>query len=129
MLHTGYHSRRRIHDQDVTLNAATAAEKVPVTVCVGTSCFLRGSQELLRDLLGYVNDAKLADRVDIRATFCHERCDRGPTVSIAGRILERCTAEQARATVLAAVEGRLPAEAGGCCGSGCKGCGAHGKGH
>jgi len=131
LLHTDYHSRRRIQDEDVTLNAATAEQKVPVTVCVGTSCFLRGSQDLLRDLLAHVKATGVKERVDIRATFCHERCDRGPTVSIAGQFLEHCTADMARAALAAALAGGVPV--GACSGAGgCKGCaggGSHGTDH
>ena len=103
LLHTHYHSRRRIQDEDVTLNAASAAQKVPVTVCVGTSCFLRGSQDLLRDLLQEVKDRGVQERVDLRATFCHERCDRGPMVTIAGRFIEHCTPALARQALAAAL--------------------------
>ena len=103
----------------MTLNAATAAEKVPVTVCVGTSCFLRGSQELLRELLQHVKDSGVQDRVDLRATFCHERCDRGPTVSIAGQFIERCTAATARQALAAALAGTAPT---GAAPSPCAGC-------
>lgn len=101
LLHTQYQSRRRIQEEDVTLNPATAAAAVPVTVCVGTSCFLRGSQNLLQRLLAHVKEAGIDDRVEIRGTFCHERCDRGPTVGIAGQFIERCTFEQAREAIAA----------------------------
>jgi NADH-quinone oxidoreductase subunit G len=120
LLHTHYHSRRRIQDEDVMLNAASAAQKVPVTVCVGTSCFLRGSQDLLRDLLQQVKDGGVQDRVDLRATFCHERCDRGPTVTIAGQFIEHCTPAMARAALAAALAGGVPTGAGASPCSGCR---------
>ena len=34
--------------------------------------------------------------VDIRAAFCFEQCDRGPTVTVDGERLEHCTLEAAR---------------------------------
>jgi len=33
--------------------------------------------------------------VDVNATFCFERCDRGPTVAINDTVVERCTLQKA----------------------------------
>ena len=79
-----------------------------MTVCVGTSCFLRGAQELLKSLLAYVERRELAGQVNIKATFCHERCDRGPTVGINGAFIEKCTLEKAVAAVEVALQGETP---------------------
>jgi NADH:ubiquinone oxidoreductase subunit E len=32
--------------------------------------------------------------VDIKATFCHERCQKGPVVSIGGKMIEKATAQK-----------------------------------
>ena len=37
----------------------------------------------------------LREQVDVRATFCFERCDRGPTVTVGDTVIERCTVEAA----------------------------------
>ncbi len=71
-------------------------EKVEVSVCVGTSCFLRGSQSLLKRLADYVESRDLDDAVEVQATFCFEHCDRGPTVRVGGQVIEHCTFETAR---------------------------------
>ena len=122
LLHTEYQSRKRIVDEDVSLFGGSKSP-VSVTVCVGTSCFLRGSQELLKNLLAYVERRQLAGQVNIKATFCHERCDRGPTVGINDAFIEKCTLEKAVAAVEAALKGAPPvaAAAGHSC-SGCGGC-------
>jgi NADH-quinone oxidoreductase subunit G len=121
LLHTEYQSRKRIEDEEVTL-LGNGKSPVTVTVCVGTSCFLRGSQELLKNLLAHVEQSGLDGQVNVKATFCHERCDRGPTVGVNGAFIEKCTMEKAVAAVDAALEGTpasaLPAHS---C-SGCGGC-------
>jgi NADH-quinone oxidoreductase subunit G len=49
--------------------------------------------------MDWLREEGLNKRVDVRATFCHERCDRGPTVEIDGEVHERCTQEFLRETV------------------------------
>ena len=41
--------------------------------------------------------------MDVSASFCFERCDRGPVVRVGNRVLEGCTFEKARE----AIEGEL----------------------
>ncbi|MDI9585263.1 MAG: NADH-dependent [FeFe] hydrogenase, group A6 [Acidobacteriota bacterium] len=96
LLHTHYHSRKRIADEDIPFVTGEDLPKVRVRVCVGTSCFVRGSQELLKRLIGYIEENGLTDRVDVGATFCLERCNRGPSVAIGEEVFERCSFEQAR---------------------------------
>ncbi len=96
LLHTEYQNRRRICDTDVSIFKDGTVEKLPVLVCVGTSCFINGSQDILKGLADYVADHGLIERVDLRGTFCLERCGNGPNVQIGEVLFERCTLEQAR---------------------------------
>jgi NADH-quinone oxidoreductase subunit G len=98
LLHTHYGARRRIQGDGIALTGSGAG-RVPVSVCVGTSCYLRGSQKLLQELLRHVEEHDLEDAVEIQATFCMEACDRGPTVRVAGQVLHGAD--------LAAVQGLL----------------------
>jgi NADH-quinone oxidoreductase subunit G len=98
LLHTGYHSRRRISDENVELLHSSGA-RLPVSVCVGTSCYLRGSQDLLRSLIHRLEAEGLDEVVDVKATFCFERCDRGPTVRVGEQVLERTNLEQVMTVV------------------------------
>ena len=95
LLHTKYHSRRRISDEDLDLVSGTAESKLVVSVCVGTSCYVRGSQNLLHGLIRHVEEQNLQNVVDIKATFCFERCNKGPNVAIGDVVLEKCTFEKA----------------------------------
>ena len=72
-----------------------------VKVCAGTNCFVKGSQHILHDLLRPGGKgANLQDKVDINASFCFEKCDHGPTVSVDGNKIQWCTAHAAKAEIL-----------------------------
>ncbi len=88
LLHTCYQSRRRMQEADISLLDGEGTDRLPVKVCVGTGCFMRGSQDLLEALVGLVDERQLADRVDVQATFCFENCDAGPNVQIGERHIE-----------------------------------------
>ena len=82
LLHTHFQSRKRIQDDSIELVSGTKQEKIPVRVCVGTSCYLKGSQDILTSLIKKAEKDGTDDYLDIRATFCTENCDKGPTVTI-----------------------------------------------
>lgn len=103
LLHTHYHGRKRIEKEVINIRD-TNQPKIVVSVCVGTNCFMKGSQELLKQLLDHVVENKLEDivgfegqedMVDVKATFCFERCDRGPVVRINDIMVEHATYEKA----------------------------------
>jgi len=93
LLHTHYQSRRRIQGQGIALSELTGTPKIPVSFCVGTACHLRGAEGLLKQVMARVEEEDLGDRFDIRATFCMEACDRGPTVQVDGIVLHAATVE------------------------------------
>ena len=95
LLHTGYHTRKRITDESVVVSASAADESVEVTVCFGTGCFLKGSQKLLQGVLEHIRASDLEDIIDVKASFCFETCDRGPVVKVGGNVIEKCTLEKA----------------------------------
>jgi NADH-quinone oxidoreductase subunit G len=67
------------------------SDKLQVCVCVGTSCYVRGSQKLLERIMQHVKEERLDNTVDVRATFCFEACDKGPTVRIGETVIHKCT--------------------------------------
>jgi NADH-quinone oxidoreductase subunit G len=95
LLHTGYKSRKRISDSGLSLTGAGSDSSLEVSVCFGTSCFLRGSQKLFHDILEHIRTHNLSDAVNVSASFCFEKCDRGPTVRIGETVLEKCTIDMA----------------------------------
>jgi NADH-quinone oxidoreductase subunit G len=101
LLHTGYSPKKRIQNTDVKIMGVEGA--LEITICFGTSCFIRGSQKVMKQLGEYVKGNSLENQVDIKATFCHERCQRGPVVSVGGKMIEKATIEK----VIEALEEKL----------------------
>jgi NADH:ubiquinone oxidoreductase subunit E len=63
---------------------------------------------LLRNLITQVEKAGIAGAVDITASFCHEACDRGPTVVGGGVTIHKATTEQVLAAIASAVGAGAP---------------------
>jgi len=104
LLHTNYQSRKRINNEPIPLGELSGKPKIPVSVCVGTGCQLRGAQDLLRQILAHVEEAGLGDCFDIRATFCMESCDRGPMVTVGETSRSRCSLEDVKMALASALE-------------------------
>ncbi len=56
--------------------------KIKVCICLGSSCFSRGSKEALKVLQEYVKNNNLDDIVDISGSLCEGNCQDGPNVII-----------------------------------------------
>jgi len=103
LLHTEYHNRRRIADEQILLGASAEDNKVRVNVCVGTNCFLKGSQAVLGEVLQHLEEKRLQDKVEVSASFCFEKCAHGPTVEVDGKQIHHCDGRKA----CSAIEQRL----------------------
>lgn len=99
LLHTGYKTRKRISDEGVALSGTEGDESVPVNVCFGTGCFLKGSQKLLHDILDHIRNKDLGASVNVSASFCFEQCDKGPTIMVGDTVIQGCTIEKAAAAI------------------------------
>ena len=56
---------------------------IVVKVCVGSSCFLKGSSDIVQMLENKVSEAKLEDEVALVGSFCAGKCNRvGVTVTV-----------------------------------------------
>lgn len=54
-----------------------------VLVCVGSSCHLKGSQEIVEKMQSAVEEHKLQDKVSLGGSFCTGACNReGVTIQI-----------------------------------------------
>src|SRR3954467_15705866 len=62
--------------------AEAADDEYRVHLCFGPNCTERGSRSLMPILERAVREAGLADRVEILATTCRNRCDYGPSLNV-----------------------------------------------
>jgi len=51
-----------------------------ITVCVGSSCHVRGAREVIETYQRLIEDHGLSDRVSLQGCFCMERCGEGVNI-------------------------------------------------
>ncbi|MGI5825483.1 MAG: (2Fe-2S) ferredoxin domain-containing protein [Bacillota bacterium] len=59
-------------------------EKMKITVCIGSSCHLKGSRQVVEQLQQLVADNNLKDEIDLAGTFCMNKCQTGVNVTVDG---------------------------------------------
>lgn len=57
-----------------------------LTICIGSSCHLKGSKEVAQLFERLIDEKKLRDKVNFYATFCMGNCQNGISVSIDGQV-------------------------------------------
>ncbi len=53
-----------------------------VTVCIGSSCHIKGSRQVVEQLQGLIAEHNLADKVELSGTFCIGKCEQGVCVTV-----------------------------------------------
>ena len=53
-----------------------------ITVCIGSSCHLKGSRSVVEELQYLVAENNLKDKVDLGGTFCMGKCQDGVCVTV-----------------------------------------------
>ncbi len=53
-----------------------------VTVCIGSSCHIKGSRQVVESLQNLVNENNLGDKVELGGTFCLGKCQQGVCVNV-----------------------------------------------
>ncbi len=57
-----------------------------VTVCIGSSCHLKGSREVVESLQRLVGESGLDEKVELGGAFCMGNCQNGVSVKIGDEI-------------------------------------------
>ena len=55
-----------------------------ITVCIGSSCHLKGSRQVVEQLQNMIAKENLGDRVELAGTFCMGECQKGVCVTVDG---------------------------------------------
>ncbi len=53
-----------------------------VTICIGSSCHLKGSRQVVEALQQLVATNNLGDKVELGGTFCIGKCQQGVCVTV-----------------------------------------------
>ncbi|KPU46112.1 hypothetical protein OXPF_02220 [Oxobacter pfennigii] len=67
-----------------------------VFICVGSSCHLKGSYDIVRLFQEFVKEYNLQDYVELKASFCLGQCTNGVSTKIGDELLCGVTAANAR---------------------------------
>lgn len=51
--------------------------KITVTVCVGSSCHIKGARNVIMRFNEMLKEQNLEDKVELKGSFCMERCGEG----------------------------------------------------
>lgn len=57
-----------------------------VTVCIGSSCHLKGSRLVVESLQSLIADNSLKDKIELGGTFCMGNCQNGVCVTVDGTV-------------------------------------------
>ena len=53
-----------------------------VTVCIGSSCHIKGSRQVVEQLQYLIAANNLGDKVELGGTFCMVKCQQGVCVTV-----------------------------------------------
>ena len=57
-----------------------------IKVCIGSSCHLKGSRQVVEQLQGLIAQKGLEDKIELAGTFCMNNCQNGGCVSCEDQI-------------------------------------------
>ncbi len=55
-----------------------------ITVCIGSSCHIKGSRQVVEQLQKLISENKLEEKVELGGTFCLGECQKGVCVTVDG---------------------------------------------
>ena len=53
-----------------------------ITGCIGSSCHIKGSRQVVEQLQGLITEKGLGDKVELAGTFCMGQCQQGVCVTV-----------------------------------------------
>ena len=55
-----------------------------VTVCIGSSCHIKGSRSVVEQLQNLIAGENLSDKIELGGSFCMGKCQQGVCVTVDG---------------------------------------------
>ena len=53
-----------------------------ITVCIGSSCHIKGSRTVVEQLQALITENGLTDKIELSGTFCMGKCQQGVCVTV-----------------------------------------------
>lgn len=69
------------------------AEKIEITICLGSSCFSRGNGKTLKAINAFLEENKLKDKVFFHGELCTGNCAKGPILKVDDQLYEEIDSE------------------------------------
>jgi len=67
-----------------------------VSICVGSSCHLKGAHDVVEIFQNMLKKYDLEDEVHLKASFCQGRCTDGVVITVDGEFITGVNPENAR---------------------------------
>ncbi len=77
-----------------------------ITVCIGSSCHIKGSRQVVEELQRLIKENDLSEKVELGGTFCMGQCQQGVCVTADGEFYS-VTPETAEEFFRTAVIGKV----------------------
>ena len=55
---------------------------IKITVCIGSSCHIKGSRQVVEQLQYLIAENNLGEKVELGGTFCMGKCQQGVCVTV-----------------------------------------------
>ena len=55
---------------------------IKITVCIGSSCHIKGSRQVVAEIQRLIAENGVADKVELGGTFCMGQCQQGVCVTV-----------------------------------------------
>ncbi len=55
---------------------------IKVTVCIGSSCHIKGSRQVVEQLQYLIAEKNIGEKVELGGTFCMGKCQQGVCVTV-----------------------------------------------
>lgn len=66
-------------------------KKTQIILCLGSSCFARGNQEIIKLVKKYIDKKNISDKVEFRGDHCFDKCSEGPNMLIGDQLFQGIT--------------------------------------
>lgn len=64
-----------------------------INVCVGSSCHLKGSYDVLQTIKRLIEENNLGSKIELKASFCLGNCSNGVSVTVDDELLSNVAPE------------------------------------
>lgn len=64
-----------------------------IKVCVGSSCHLKGSYNVIETLKRLIDEQNLNDKIELKASFCLGNCSNGVAMMVDDEFVQNASAE------------------------------------